>query len=68
MQIFGIILKAFLEHLSGKIAPKPETFVKINVFDHCVDPKCAQNVEHSTKSEVRAGRREAARRGRGSKV
>ena len=63
MQIFGIILKAF----SGKIALKPETFVKINVFDHCVDPKCAQNVEHSTKSEVRAERREAARRGRGAK-
>ena len=68
MQIFGIILKAFLEHLSGKIAPKPETFVKINVFDRGVDPKFAQNVEHSTKSGVRTERRGAARRGRGSKV
>ena len=31
VQICGIILKAFLEHLSGKICPKPEILVKFNV-------------------------------------
>ena len=67
MQIFGIILKAFLEHLSGKFEPKPETFVKFDMFDTIFNPFWTQNVEHSTKSGVRAKRREAARRGRGAK-
>ena len=67
MQIFGIILKAFLEHLSGKFEPKPETFVKFDMFDTIFNPFWTQNVEHSTKSGVRAERREAARRGRGAK-
>ena len=48
MQIFGIILKAFLEHLSGKIEPKPETFVKFDMFDTIFNPFWTQNVEHST--------------------
>ena len=50
MQIFGIILKAFLEHLSGKFEPKPETFVKFDMFDTIFNPFWTQNVEHSTKS------------------
>ena len=61
MQIFGIILKAFLEHLSGKFEPKPETFVKFDMFDTIFNPFWTQNVEHSTKSGVRAERREAGR-------
>ena len=67
MQIFGIILKAFLEHLSGKIEPKPETFVKFDMFDTIFNPFWTQNVEHSTKSGVKTERRRAARRGRGAK-
>ena len=61
MQIFGIILKAFLEHLSGKFEPKPETFAKINVFDLRADPKCAQTVEHSTKTGSGEGAMHATR-------
>ena len=50
------------------MAPKAETFVKSCLLDTFVDPKFAQNVEHSTKFGVQTERRGAARRGRGAKL
>ena len=62
MQIFGIILKAFLEHLSGKIEPKPETFVKFDMFDTFFNQFWTQNVEHSTKMGGRDSKTDKAKK------